>query len=135
METENYTFTLSNVEFSYDVKPADTSSVYTSYPAPDGKVYIHIDGQYTNTSKKDACIRDLPVAMADYDDGYTYKGFAIVDKDNNSFTWVSSYVVCTPLETCHYHCLIECPKVVDETEAPLFITMDLGGETYRYTIR
>ena len=94
-----------------------------------------MDGQYYNKAKRDICIRDLFVPTADYDNGYTYKGFAVTDKDDNSFTWASSYVVCTPLETCHYHGLIECPKVVDETEAPLVVYLEIGGDTYQYTVR
>ena len=135
IDTENFTFTLNNVELTYELKPQNTSSVYTSYTAENGKVYIHVDGEYYNKAKRDICIRDLFVPTADYDNGYTYKGFAVTDKDDNSFTWASSYVVCTPLETCHYHGLIECPKVVDETEAPLVVYLEIGGDTYQYTVR
>ena len=85
--------------------------------------------------KRDYCIRDLFTPEADYDNGYTYKGFAVTDKDDNSFTWASSYVVCTPLETCHYHGLVECPKVVDGSDAPLIVTLNIGGQVYTYTIR
>lgn len=135
IETEDFEFTLNNVELTYELKPQNTSSVYTSYSAPDGKVYIHVDGSYYNKAKKDICIRDLFVPTADYDSGYTYRGFAVVDKDDNDFTWASSYVVCTPLETCHYHGLIECPKVIDGSDAPLIVVFEIGGETYQYTIR
>ena len=135
ISTEDFDFTLNNVELTYELKPRNTSSVYTSYVAPDGKVYIHVDGNYYNKAKKDICIRDLFTPTADYDNGYTYDGFAVVDKDDNSFTWASSYVVCTPLETCHYHGLIECPKVIDSSDGSLVIYMEIGGETYTYTIR
>ncbi len=133
--TDNFEFTLNDVELTYEVKPINTSSVYTSYPADSGKVYIHIDGDYYNTSKRDVIIRDLPVAAADYDDGYKYSGFVIIDRNDNSFSYASSTVACTPLETCHYHCLIDCPEVVDESDAPLFITIKLGETVYRYDIR
>lgn len=135
VSTEDFDFTLNNVELTYELKPKNTSSVYTSYTAPDGKVYIHVDGTYYNKAKKDVCIRDLFTPNADYDNGYAYKGFAVVDKGDNSFDWVSSYVVATPLESCHYHGLIECPKVVDGSDAPLIVTLEIGGETYTYTIR
>ncbi|MDD5953850.1 MAG: hypothetical protein PUD38_01475 [Firmicutes bacterium] len=135
IDTDDFTFTLNNVELTYELKPQNTSSVYTSYSAGSGKVYVHVDGQYYNKAKRDICIRDLFVPTADYDNGYTYKGFAVTDKDDNSFTWASSYVVCTPLETCHYHGLIECPKVVDETEAPLIVYLEIGGDTYQYVVR
>lgn len=135
IDTDDFSFTLNNVELTYELKPRNTSSVYTSYTPEDGKVYIHVDGEYYNKSKKDICIRDLFAPSADYDNGYTYDGFVVTDKDDNSFTWVSSYVVCTPLETCHYHGLIECPKVVDGSDASLVIYLTIGGTTYQYTIR
>lgn len=134
--TDEYEFTLNNVELTYELKPQNTSSWYTSYPADSGKVYIHLDGTLYNASKRDICIRDLPVAKADFDNGYTYEGFALIDDGDNGFDYVSSYVACTPLETCHYHCLIECPEAIDNSDAPLFVTITLAdGITYRYDIR
>ena len=95
-----------------------------------------MDGTYYNTSKKDLHIRDLCQPDVDYDNGYTYSGFAVVDKDDNSFTWASSYVICTPLDTCHYHGLVECPDAIVDSDAPLFVTLKLAdGVTYRYDIR
>lgn len=135
ISSEDFDFTLNNVELTYELKPANTSNFYTSYEAPDGKVYIHVDGTYYNKSKRDICIRDLFTPYADYDDGYTYGGFVVTDEDDNSFDWVSSYVVCTPLETCHYHGLIECPGVIDGSDASLVVSMVIGGETYSFTIR
>lgn len=134
--TNDYEFTLNNVELTYEVKPANTSSVYTSYKAESGKIYVHVDGTYYNTSRKDLCVRDLCKPDVDYDNGYTYSGFAAVDKDDNSFTWASSYVICTPLSTCHYHGLVECPDTIESSDAPLFVTLKLAdGVTYRYDIR
>ena len=135
ISTDSFDFTVNNVELTYELKPRNTSSVYVSYPAEDGKVYIHIDAEYLNKSKRDICIRDLPVPHADYNDGYRYDGFVVVDDGDDRFDWVSSYVVAEPLATCHYHGLIECPVVVDETGDPLYITIELGGTTYRYDIR
>lgn len=135
ISTDDFDFTINNVELTYELKPRNTSSVYVSYPAEEGKVYIHIDAEYLNKSKRDICIRDLPVPHADYNDGYCYEGFVVVDDGDNSFDWVSSYVVAEPLTTCHYHGLIECPVIVDETGDPLFITIEINGVTYRYDIR
>lgn len=134
--TPDYEFTLNNVELIYELKPRNTNGVYTSYTAESGNVYVHVDGTYQNTSKKDLHIRDLCQPDVDYDNGYTYSGFAVVDKDDNSFTWASSYVVCTPLNSCHYHGLVECPEAINGSDAPLFVTLRLAdGVTYRYDIR
>ncbi len=136
IETEKFDFTLKNVELTYDVEPKDTSSFFTHYEAPDGKVYVHLTGDYYNKSKRDVCVRDLFTATADFDDGYTYDGFAIVDDaEGTGFEWVSSYIICTPLSTCSYHCLIECPEAVDESDKSLVVTFEIEDTTYQYTIR
>jgi len=53
--------------------------------------------------------------------------------------WNAVYTIgedgCLLLTACHYHGLIECPVVVDETGDPLFVTLNLNGTTYRYDIR
>ncbi|KIR02313.1 hypothetical protein P261_01128 [Lachnospiraceae bacterium TWA4] len=72
--------------------------------------------------------------VANYNDGYEYKGFSAVDT-GNSFDWISSYIICEPLNTCNYDGIIECPKVVKTGKEPLFITFTLAGKTYRYDVR
>lgn len=134
IETADFDFTLNKVELTYEVTPEDTSSVYSSYEAESGKVFVHVDGSYYNKSKRDACIRDLFVPTANYDNGYIYEGFAAVD-NGNKFDWVSSYVICTPLETCHYHGIIECPEVVATTAAPLKVNFEIDGTVYEAIIR
>ena len=134
--TDEYEFTLNNIELTYELKPANTSRFYTSYPAEKGKIYIHVDGELYNTSKRDMCIGDLFVPHADFDNGFAYDGFAIIDDGDNGFDYVSSYIACTPLETCHYHGLIECPDKIEDSDAPLYVTFSLAdGKTYRYDIR
>ena len=135
ISTDDFDFTVNNVELTYELKPKNTSSVYSSYPAEDNKVYIHVDGEYFNKSKRDICIRDLFAPTADYDKGYTYTGFVVTDRGDNDFDWVDSHVVCTPLDTCHYHGLIECPKVIDKSDAPLVVYFNIQGTTYQYIMR
>ena len=136
--SDDFEFTLNKIDFTYELLPEDTSSVYTSYTPASGKTYIHIDGTFYNKAKRDYCIRDLPVPSADYDNGYTYDGFALVldPSRKSSFVWASHRVACTPLETAHYHGLIECPKVVDESDAPLFVTLTMpDGKIYKCIVR
>jgi len=136
VRTENCEFTLNDVEFTYDLKPVNTSGYYRSYKAENGKVYIHIDGTYSNISKRDVCIRDLFTPKADYKDGYHYDGFVVIDDGDNGFDYVGSYIACAPLSSCHYHGLIECPDMVEWSDDPLFIYFSLDdGMTYRYDIR
>lgn len=135
IQTDDFDFTLKNVELTYEILPPNTSSAYTSYTASDGKIYVHIDGDYYNKSKKDVHIRDLFVPTVNFNDGYTYNGFVVVDDGDNSFTWVSSYVVCVPLATCHYHGLVECPSTIESSGGSLYTTFTINGTTYRYNIR
>ncbi len=135
IKTKNLEFTLNNIELTYELKPKNTSSYYRSYPAEDGKVYVHVDGTYFNKSKKDVCIRDLFVPYATYNNEYNYGGFAVVDDGDTAFTWVNSYIVCTPLAECHYHGLIECPEIVDQTDDPLVVRFKIDGTTYQCKVR
>ena len=135
--TPDYTFTLETVELTYELLPKNTGGWYTSYPADPDHVYLHVGGTLENTSKRTIRIDELFVAKADYDNGYVYSGFAVVDEaDGTGFDYAGSYAAAEPLETCGYHCLISCPELVDESDAPLFVLFTLAdGVTYRYDIR
>ena len=131
---DGYEFTLKNVEMSYEVLPPNTSSVYSSYPAPSGKVYVHVEADVKNTMQRDIRIDELYTASALYDGAYPYEGFTIVN-DDNRFDWVGSYVAATPLETVGTHSLIECPVEVDESGNSVIVTINIDGERYDYILR
>lgn len=133
--TPDYEFTVSNISFSYEVNPSDTSGYHRYYSPDSGKVYLDIDAQVYNTAKRSIQIRDLPSFKADYNSGYTYYSFSIVDV-GSSFDWVSSYTAADHLTTCHVHCLIEMPEETETSEAPLFISFTTtDGVAYRCDIR
>ena len=132
--TDDYEFTLTNVEMSYEVLPSNTSSVYSSYPAASGKVYIDVEATVKNTMQRDIRIKELFTASLIYDGKYPYSGFTVVD-DDNRFDWAGSYVAATPLETCLVHSLIECPVEVDNSGKPVVVYLELGDEIFEYTLR
>lgn len=132
--TTNYEFTLSNVEFTYELLPSNTSSVYSSYPAESGKVYLHVAADVKNTMQRDIRIDELFTASAIYDGSYNYNGFTVVD-DDNRFDWVGSYVAATPLETCKAHSLIECPVEVDTSGKKVTVLIEIDGEQYEFVLR
>lgn len=132
--TENYDFTLTNVELTYEVLPSDTSSVFTSYPADSGKVYINVMADIKNTMKRDIRVGELFTASALYDNKYSYNGFTVVN-EGDSFNWVDSYTAALPLETCKAHNLIECPAEVDTSGKPIVVTLLLGDTSYEYVFR
>ena len=135
IKTDDYEFTLTKVEFSYDVKPSNTSGVYMSYQAESGKVYINAVIKIKNLMQRNIRIDELYKVSAVYSDKYNYDGFVVVDTGNN-FDWVSSYSAAAPLETAKTHGLIDCPKEVASSANPLYVNFVLAdGVTYRYTIR
>ena len=137
IKTDNYTFTFEKAEFTYELLPPFTNGYYHSYPAESGHVYIDVSGTFNNTSKRSIRINELFTAKADYNNGYSYSGFAVVTQDDGrGFDYVGSYTAADPLETCQYHCLIDCPQLVEEGTEPVFITFTLAnGKTYRYDLR
>ena len=133
--TNDYEFTLKKVELSYEVLPPNTSSVYTSYPAESGKVFVHVEADVKNTMQRDLRLDELFTASVLYDGQYPYDGFTIVNDGDNSFDWVGSYTAATPLETCIAHALVECPVEVDTSGKSILVTLDLGGTQYEYVLR
>lgn len=133
--TKDYEFTLRNVELTYEVLPPNTSSVYTSYAAESGKVYVHIEADVKNTMQRDIRIDELFESSALYDGKYPYEGFTVVNDGDNRFDWVGNYVAATPLETCTAHGLIECPVEVDTSGKSVVVTLELGDTTYEYILR
>lgn len=130
----DFEFTLEGVSFSYDVKPSDTSGYYYSYPAEENQVYIDVKGTYKNTSQRDHCIRDLLVPVVVYDNNYTYQGFAVVDR-GDSFDWSGSYVAATPLQTCKYHVLVDCPEEIKTGTGSVSVLIVIEGKTYQYNLK
>lgn len=131
----DYEFTLKNVELTYELLPPNTSSVYTSYPAESGKVYVHVDADVKNTMQRDLRIEELFKTTVLYDGKYNYTGFPVVTDGDNSFDWVSSYVAATPLETALAHGLVECPIEVDESGLPITVFIEIDGTVYEYQLR
>lgn len=133
--TDDYEFTLTNVELTYEVLPPNTSSVYSSYVAESGKVYVHVAADVKNIMQRDIRIDELFTTAALYDGKYSYDGFTVVNDGDNCFDWAGSYVAATPLETCKAHGIVECPVEVDTSEKSLVVCIKIGNSTYEYTIR
>ena len=133
--TENCEFTLNKVELSYDVKPQNPPSYYTHYPASDGQVYIYINATVKNIQKQSLECDEIYSVEADYDNGYKYIGFNIVNDSDGDFTYANINSV-EPLQTRGVHCLIDCPEEVETSSKPLSITIKMkDGSDYLYKIR
>lgn len=132
--TDSYEFTLKSVALSYEVLPPNTSSVYSSYTAENGKVFVDVVADVKNTLQRDLRVDELFTATVLYDGQYPYDSFMAV-ADDNSFTWAGNYVAATPLETCTAHAIIECPVEVDTSGKSIVVTITLGQDEYEYTLR
>lgn len=131
--TETREITINNVELSYDILPTEKDMFYTHYPADSGKVYIDIAFTVKNLQKQQLSASDVLSIEADYNDGYKYSGFDVIESTSLGFT---SFGSIDPLENINMRYLISCPQEVEEnTSAPLFLTITVEGVKYQYTIR
>lgn len=112
----------------------DTSSFYTHYPADSGKVYIHIDTDVKNLQKQAAVCDNIMNVSADYNDGYTYHGQTIPEDSNLGFNYANITSI-NPLETLGVRFLIEVPDEVSTSDTSLFLTFNVNGTKFNYTMR
>ena len=128
--------TINKIELSYDVLPDNTSGFYSHYEADSGNVYIHLDVDVKNLGKQNLGCDEILSATADYNDGYTYSSFAVVEDSNTGFTYANITSI-KPLETLGVHYLFKCPQEVEESTNPLFITITPSSsqDSYILTIR
>lgn len=132
--TDNMEILINGVELTYDVLPDDTSGFYTHYAADAGKVYISVDASVTNKAKQNLGCDEIGRIIADYNDGYTYKGFIVVKDSSTGFTYANISSI-APLDTQGIKWLIECPQEVEESENPLFLEFTIDGAQLVYYIR
>ena len=136
IKTDDMEVTINKIEFSYDVKPDNTSSFYTHYESDKGSVYIHIDADVKNLSKQTLGCDEILSVKADYDNGYIYDGEAIAEDSATGFTYAMISSI-DSLKTQGVHFIISCPEEVEESDNPLFLTIRLQGtkDTYKYIFR
>lgn len=132
--TKNMEIIINDISLTYDVLPDDTSGFYTHYAAEAGKVYICVDADVKNTAKQQLPCDELGEVFADYDDGYTYSSFVIVDDTTTGFTYANISSI-DPLATQGIKWLIECPQEVEESDKSLFLEFEFDGEKLVHVIR
>lgn len=132
--TKNMEMIINDISLTYDVLPDDTSGFYTHYAAEAGKVYICVDADIKNTAKQQLPCDELGEVFADYDEGYTYSSFVIVDDASTGFTYANISSI-DPLATQGIKWLIECPQEVEESDKALFVEFEFDGEKLVHVIR
>jgi flagellar basal body L-ring protein FlgH len=125
---------IKKISFKDEVKPKDTSSYYNYYPSDKGEIYIVIDMNVKNISKKDLGYNEIMDVTVDYNNGYTYNGFLVYEGPTGLESYTNLYSI-SPLESEHFYCLVDCPDEVKKSKAPLRITISIGGEEFVYNMR
>ena len=125
--------TINKVELTYDVLPDDVSGFYTHYEADQGNVYLHIDTDVKNLGKQNLACDEILKAVADYNSGYTYSGFAVPEDSGTGFTYANITSI-KPLETLGLHYLFKCPQEVEESSNPLFVTIEPNSSKDSYIL-
>ena len=126
---------INSVEFKKEVYPLSKSGYYNYYKADDGQVYIHILASVKNLEKQAIYCDEVINIKADYNDGYIYNAFSIVEDDTLGFTY-SSIETIKPLQTKNIHYLISVPEEVQNNkEAPLILKFSAALEEYELVIR
>lgn len=133
--TETREITINHVEFSYDVEPLDKNVIYTHYAADSGEVYIDIAFSVKNIQKQQLKCTNIIAVSADYDNGYTYTGFCVVEDKTLGFAQALTKDI-DPLQTVNMRYLIKCPQEVEEnTDTPVVLTVTVEGVKYQYILR
>ena len=132
--TDSMEIKINSVELTYDVLPDNTSGFYTHYAADAGKVYIAVDASVTNKAKQNLDCDEIGKIVADYNNGYTYRGFIVVKDSSTGFTYANITSI-DPLETKGVKWLIECPEEVEMSSNPLFLEFTINGGKYKLVIR
>lgn len=120
--TDGMEITIDNVQLTYEVLPDNKSDFYSYYAADSGEVYIDLDVSVKNLQKQQLNCDEVLSATADYNNGYTYSCFSVVEDSTLGFNY-SSITYISPLETMDMRYLFDCPQEVEETQNPLFITI------------
>lgn len=131
---KSYEMTFNTIEFSYKVLPDDTSGLYTTYSAESGKVYVHLDVDVKNTQKQQLRCDKIATVSVDYDNGYTYTGFATVEDRMTGFTYANISSI-DPLETKGMRYLISCPEEVETSVNPVRVIVTIDDHDYSFQLK
>lgn len=132
--TDTKEITIKKIEFSYDVLPDESdNTMQYHYPASEGKVYVHADIDVKNLAKQSLQADSVISMEVDYNDGFKYSAFSIVEDDTLGFTY-SDLVSIDPLTTEGIRLLAECPEEVESSGNPVIVRFNIEDKVYSYTL-
>lgn len=135
IKTNTKEIKIKKVEFADKVEPDVPDMYYTSYTSKEGKVIIHIKADVKNLGKNSVQCDKLFSVDADYNNGYTYKGYVVVESGKGDFKDAIISDI-DPLDTKSLRILINCPiEVKENKEAPLFLLFNVDENEYKLQMR
>ena len=132
--TDTKEVTINSISFEKTILPKNTNGYYNYYEAEEGKVYIYINSNIKNLKKEAVNADELLSVQVDYNKGFKYAGFSIVDDSRRGFTY-SNITQINPLDTLGVHFLVDCPIEVEESNNPVIVNLDIDNTLYTYKIR
>lgn len=104
--TEKWTFTLTSAEWTKQLNPPDTSSIYSYLSAEEGKSFLVVRGSFKNLSGNSYDLKWGTDVECCFNDNYNFYGMATAaDIGGNDFY---EYTV-TPLETVNLYLVTNVP--------------------------
>ena len=76
--------TIKKASTSQELKPTDTSSVYSYMPDKDNETYFYVTGNMKNVGGDSYSVEDMNIQMT-FDDKYNYTGYIAADDGGNDF--------------------------------------------------
>lgn len=73
-EEENYTFTLTGIEWSKEIYPSDTSGYYKYYQEQPNKTYCVVKGTFKNTGANDFDLKNTSLEFKNMNGKYNFTG-------------------------------------------------------------
>ena len=132
--TDTKEVTINSISFEKTILPKNTNGYYTYYESEEGKVYIYINSDIKNLEKEAVKADELLYVQVDYNNGFKYAGFSIVDDSKSGFTY-SNITQIDPLDTLGVHFLVDCPIEVQESDNPVIVNLDIDDTIYTYKLK
>lgn len=130
-DSDNAAITFLGVEYTDDLCPSDTSSIYSHYSVDDpADTYLVVRFDITSYRTSEQDCDSFVHVDACFAGKYTYNGFIVVeDEDGKGF---SGYANISPLSTRHFYYLFKVPKTVTANEVDLTIVFDEQEYIFTY---
>ena len=127
-------FLIHRASFTYDVLPDSMENLYSHYEAEEGKIYLDIDIDIKNLQKSSVSCDNILNITLDYNDGYIYTAFPVVEDQTTGFTYANISSI-DPLETKKMRYLVDCPIEVYTSDKPLSMIIEAEESKFYMALR